>query len=119
MSMFPNSPRLLKGGIVLLDPDSSAVLRIMGLQPQVGTNQGLIFKAMVNCWGNYRSSELGRAWRSSNRMQSAGIFPKRAEPAWSARYRVQNPLSCLYPQREVAFISPVRVIAKGPYRLDC
>jgi len=32
MSTFPNSPRLLKGGIVLLDPDSSAVLRIIALQ---------------------------------------------------------------------------------------
>src|SRR4029450_9244839 len=32
MSSFPGSPRLLKGGIVLLDPDSSAVLRIIALQ---------------------------------------------------------------------------------------
>jgi hypothetical protein len=32
MTTFPNSPRLLKGGIVLLDPDSSAVLRIIVLQ---------------------------------------------------------------------------------------
>ncbi len=32
MSSFPNSPRLLKGGIVLLDPDTSAVLRIIRLQ---------------------------------------------------------------------------------------
>lgn len=29
---FPNSPKLLKGGIVLLDPDTSAVLRIIQLQ---------------------------------------------------------------------------------------
>jgi hypothetical protein len=26
MSTFPNSPRLLKGGIVLLDPETPAVL---------------------------------------------------------------------------------------------
>jgi hypothetical protein len=32
MSTFPGSPRLLKGGIVLLDPDSGAVRRIIALQ---------------------------------------------------------------------------------------
>ena len=32
MSSFPNSPRLLKGGIVLLDSDSGAVQRIITLQ---------------------------------------------------------------------------------------
>ncbi len=32
MTTFPNSPRLLKGGIVLIDPDTSAVLRIIALQ---------------------------------------------------------------------------------------
>src|SRR6476646_11386495 len=32
MSTFPNSPRLLKGGIVLVDPDSAAVRRIIPLQ---------------------------------------------------------------------------------------
>jgi len=32
MSSFPGSPRLLKGGIVLLDPDTSAVQRIIALQ---------------------------------------------------------------------------------------
>lgn len=32
MSTFPNSPRLLKGGIVLIDPDTSAVKRIIVLQ---------------------------------------------------------------------------------------
>lgn len=32
MSSFPGSPRLLKGGIVLLDPDSSTVRRIIALQ---------------------------------------------------------------------------------------
>ena len=31
-SAFPNSPRLLKGGIVLLDPNTSAVMRIIALQ---------------------------------------------------------------------------------------
>jgi len=32
MSSFPGSPRLLKGGIVLIDPDTSAVQRIIALQ---------------------------------------------------------------------------------------
>src|SRR6266481_4065745 len=32
MSSFPGSPRLLKGGIVLVDPDSAAVQRIISLQ---------------------------------------------------------------------------------------
>ena len=32
MSTFPNSPRLIKGGIVLLDPGSSAVRRVIALQ---------------------------------------------------------------------------------------
>ena len=32
MSTFPNSPRLLKGGIVLLDSTSGAVQRIITLQ---------------------------------------------------------------------------------------
>src|SRR5215211_7475993 len=32
MSSPPNSPRLLKGGLVLLNPDSGAVQRIIALQ---------------------------------------------------------------------------------------
>lgn len=32
MSTFPNSPRVLKGGIVLIDPESAAVQRIIVLQ---------------------------------------------------------------------------------------
>jgi hypothetical protein len=32
MTSFPNSPRLLKGGIVLIDPSSAAVKRIIALQ---------------------------------------------------------------------------------------
>src|SRR5689334_7487650 len=32
MSTFPQSPRLIKGGIVLIDPASSAVQRIIALQ---------------------------------------------------------------------------------------
>ena len=32
MTTFPNSPKLLKGGIVLIDPESGAVMRIIALQ---------------------------------------------------------------------------------------
>ena len=32
MAIFPNSPRLLKGGLVLNDADTSAVQRIIVLQ---------------------------------------------------------------------------------------
>jgi hypothetical protein len=32
MSTFPNSPKLVKGGLVLIDPESSAVVRIVALQ---------------------------------------------------------------------------------------
>lgn len=32
MSTFPGSPRLIKGGIVLIDPDTSAVQRVITLQ---------------------------------------------------------------------------------------
>jgi hypothetical protein len=32
MSMFPGSPRLLKGGIALIDPDTGAIQRIIALQ---------------------------------------------------------------------------------------
>jgi hypothetical protein len=32
MTGFPNSPRLLKGGIVTMDPDTSAILRVIALQ---------------------------------------------------------------------------------------
>ena len=32
MTTFPNSPRLVKGGIVLIDPDTSAVRRVIPLQ---------------------------------------------------------------------------------------
>jgi len=32
MTTFPNSPRILKGGLVLIDPESAKVLRIIALQ---------------------------------------------------------------------------------------
>jgi len=32
VTAFPKSPRLLKGGIVLMDPNTSVVLRMIALQ---------------------------------------------------------------------------------------
>jgi hypothetical protein len=32
MSSFPNSPKLIKGGLVLVDPDTAQVLRVISLQ---------------------------------------------------------------------------------------
>src|ERR671933_525125 len=32
MTTFPNSPRLIKGGIVLIDPDTGLVQRVIALQ---------------------------------------------------------------------------------------
>jgi hypothetical protein len=32
MTTFPNSPKLIKGGIVLIDPPSAQVYRIISLQ---------------------------------------------------------------------------------------
>lgn len=32
MTTFPNSPRLLKGGLVLIDPETSAMKQVITLQ---------------------------------------------------------------------------------------
>jgi hypothetical protein len=40
MSGFPSSPRLVKGGIVLVDPDSGAVQKIIVLQYNPDTLNG-------------------------------------------------------------------------------
>ena len=39
MTGFPGSPRLLKGGLVLIDPESAAVLRVIALQYNPDTLQ--------------------------------------------------------------------------------
>lgn len=57
MTSFPNSPRLLKGGIVLIDPDRSAVLRIVALQYNPDTlSRTLQIKALAE--GGDRSDAL-------------------------------------------------------------
>lgn len=57
MSTFPNSPRLLKGGIVLVEPDTGAVLRVITLQYNPDTlSRGLQIKALGE--GGDRSDAL-------------------------------------------------------------
>ena len=48
MTTFPGSPRLLKGGIVLIDPSTSAVIRIIALQYNPETlSRSLQIKALA------------------------------------------------------------------------
>jgi len=57
LSTFPNSPRLLKGGIVLVEPDTGAVLRVITLQYNPDTlSRGLQIKALGE--GGDRSDAL-------------------------------------------------------------
>jgi len=57
MSSFPNSPRLLKGGIVLIDANTSAVLRTITLQYNPDTlTRSLQIKALAE--GGDRSEAM-------------------------------------------------------------
>ena len=57
MTTFPNSPRLIKGGIVLIDPDNGAVQRIIALQYNPDTlSRTLQIKALSE--GGDRSEAL-------------------------------------------------------------
>ena len=59
MSTFPNSPRLLKGGIVLLDPVSGAVQRIITLQYNPDTlTRSLQVQSVDPAGGKNRSEAL-------------------------------------------------------------
>jgi len=57
MTSFPNSPRLLKGGIVLIDPNTSAVLRTITMQYNPDTlTRSLQIKALAE--GGDRSDAM-------------------------------------------------------------
>ena len=58
MTTFPNSPRLLKGGIVLIDPDTSAVQRIIVLQYNPDTLTRTLQVKGVGAEGGDRSEAL-------------------------------------------------------------
>lgn len=47
MSTFPNFPQLVKGGLVLVDANTSAVLRIIALQYSVNRGQTTIIAGIV------------------------------------------------------------------------
>ncbi len=55
---FPNSPKLLKGGLVLLDPDSGAVLRIIALQYNPETLTRTLQVQAIGADGGDRSQAL-------------------------------------------------------------
>jgi hypothetical protein len=57
MTTFPNSPRLLKCGIVLMDPDSSAIQRIITLQYNPDTLSRTLQAQAISEGGN-RSEAL-------------------------------------------------------------
>ncbi|CAI4033590.1 hypothetical protein DNFV4_04031 [Nitrospira tepida] len=58
MSTFPNSPRLLKGGLVLIDPDTAAVLRVIALQYNPDTLSRTLQVKGVGTEGGDRSEAL-------------------------------------------------------------
>ena len=58
MSVFPNSPRLLKGGIVLIDPDTGVVQRIIVLQYNPDTLTRTLQVQAVTPEGQNRSEAL-------------------------------------------------------------
>ena len=65
MSSFPNSPRLIKAGIALLDPESGAIQRLIALQYNPDNTSGAGAKFVIT--GEIRSA--GR-----DRMQSVMGF---------------------------------------------
>ncbi len=58
MTTFPNSPRLLKGGIVLIDPETSAVQRIITLQYNPDTLTRTLQVQSIGGEGGNRSEAL-------------------------------------------------------------
>src|SRR5574341_73618 len=58
MTTFPNSPKLLKGGIVLVDPDSGAVHRAIALQYNPETLSRSFQIQAVGAEGTDRSQPL-------------------------------------------------------------
>src|ERR671921_2757158 len=58
MTTFPGSPRLLKGGLVLINPDTSAVQRIIPLQYNPDTLTRTLQVKGVGAEGGDRSEAL-------------------------------------------------------------
>ena len=58
MTTFPNSPRLLRGGIVLVDPDSGQVLRVIAMQYNPDTLTRTLLPQAIAGDGQDRSQAL-------------------------------------------------------------
>ena len=58
MNTFPGSPQLLKGGLILLDPESGAILRIIALQYNPETLTRTLQVQAVGAEGGDRSQAL-------------------------------------------------------------
>jgi len=58
MNTFPGSPQLLKGGLILLDPESGAILRIIALQYNPETLTRSLQVQAVGAEGGDRSQAL-------------------------------------------------------------
>jgi hypothetical protein len=58
LSAFPGSPKLIKGGIVLIDPDTSAVLRIIVLQYNPDTLSRTLQVQGVGAGNTHRSEAM-------------------------------------------------------------
>ncbi|MBK8048271.1 MAG: hypothetical protein IPK16_14810 [Anaerolineales bacterium] len=64
MSTFPNSPRLLKGGIVVVDPESGSILRVITLQYNPDTvSRTLQLQSYTSTGGGAGSGDRGEALR--------------------------------------------------------
>lgn len=64
MSSFPNSPKLLKGGIVLIDPVTSAVRRIIALQYNPDTLSRTLQVQAVGAGGGLRKRFTKHQWHT-------------------------------------------------------
>jgi hypothetical protein len=77
MSSFPNSPRLIKAGLVLLNPSSGQVLRVISLQYNPDNlNRTLQIQALA-AEGADRSEAL--------RMKGPPVETFKLEAPWSRR----------------------------------
>ena len=80
MSGFSGRPRIIKGGIVLLDPDSGAMLRLIALQYNPDTLTRSLTAQSVAGDGQNRSEPL-RLKGSAGRDVQAGGRARRHRPA--------------------------------------
>ena len=85
MSAFPNSPRLVKGGIVPVDPDALAGMLgrlVEALQLREGTALGHLPRSMIynrlNAWGTHREVPIRSAETCRRRACCSPAGPNRS-----------------------------------------